>query len=90
MDSQTKTQTGWCNHETWLMDMWLNNEYDHYVELQRLQSRHQFDIDSFAQALKDWVHEEFSLQAMPPGMWCDLVNASFNRVNWYQIAENNM
>lgn len=88
MDSITQTQTGWCNKETWLMSMWLNNEYESYVEMERLKALHSFDIDDLAVAIREWVQEAFSSQTMPAGMWSDLVNASLNRVNWHQIAES--
>lgn len=27
---------GWCNRDTWLVMLWLNNDYDNYVRMQRI------------------------------------------------------
>ena len=40
---------------------------------------------SLGDAIKEWVRAN---QAASTGMYADLINASLNKVDWYEIADN--
>lgn len=95
--SETKTYNGWSNYETWVVNLWIDNEEGSY----RYWTDIAFDISSpdspeyiadpnhraysLAQRLKD-EHED----AMPElqGVWADLLNAAFQETDWHEIAAN--
>lgn len=81
------TYNGWCNRETWVMNLWLTNEECLYNELQRLLKL--FAPDRQAKVLEGWVREELEKQTPQASLWSDLLTTAIGRVNWYEIAENN-
>lgn len=85
----TQMYNGWSNRETWTVNHWLNGDMYLYDELCRLNYLHQYDVDSFSEALKDWVHDELDRQPVPSGMWGDLIRVSLSSVNWHEVAKSN-
>lgn len=91
-----RTHNGWANYETWVVNLWLDNEegiHDYWRE----QARHQWQIatatsystreEEALQALVDILkddHEEESPELT--GVYCDLLKAALEEVNWREIA----
>ena len=80
---------GWTNHETWLANMWLNNEECSYGVLCEALAL----PDPISQA--EWLQEqvrsaytEMSSRVDESCMWSDLLTLSMSRVNWLEIVEN--
>lgn len=85
----TEQCNGWTNHETWLANMWLNNEeYSYGVLCEALM---QPDPTSRAEWLQERVraaYMEMSCRVGESCMWSDLLTLSMSRVNWLEIVES--
>ena len=81
---------GWSNRETWVINLWLdNNEHD---------SKYLYDLANDGRALYDQAKEleEFiteawqdivELQKIEASMWADLMNTAIWAVDWREIIE---
>ena len=76
---------GWCNRETWVVNLWLTNDECYYEELQAIIKN--FDSDEQAEELEQYVH--WIIDTDDSSMTSDLLSTSLGRVNWHEIAENN-
>lgn len=96
MTAPSEKYNGWTNYETWLVNLWADNDQESY-QFWREQSQAAYDNaekdDTFtreeraaldlADELKEWY--------TPPevtGIWADMINAALSEVNWYEIAEH--
>lgn len=86
-DTLAKTYNGWCNRETWVVNLWLTSEeYADDVVRHIIQA---FDTTGEqAEQLEYWIRAEFQY-LVEPTIWTDLLSTSLGRVNWYEIAEAN-
>lgn len=86
-DTLTTTYNGWCNRETWVVNLWLTSEeYADDVVRHIIQA---FDTTGEqAEQLEYWIRAEFQY-LVEPTIWTDLLGTSLGRVNWYEIAEAN-
>jgi hypothetical protein len=83
-----KTYNGWTNYETWLVKLWIDNEYADYSYWRgeaEAEARGNNKTGHLADQLKDSFEEA---QPQLTGMWLDMLNAAMSEVNWYEIAEN--
>lgn len=96
------TYNGWTNYETWLVNLWMDNEQGSQ-EFFREQARR---IYGFATAdpggwftreetarfrLADWLKEyhEDNRPEMPTcGLYYDLLSGALSEVNWNEIARH--
>ena len=88
------TYNGWTNKETWLVNVWLNNDYDlykHYistlteiVEEQSVDTTHNRVVDE----LKEIVWEIYREEHREFGLINDLIETSLNNVDWSRLAEH--
>jgi hypothetical protein len=87
---------GWTNYETWVVNLWMDNdpgEYERWREVAREHldaaseapplTRMQAAAIGLADELKEQADEE-----LPDvdGFWKDLLLAALSEVNWYEIA----
>lgn len=86
-DTLAKTYNGWCNRETWVVNLWLTSEeYADDVVRHIIQA---FETTGEqAEQLEYWIRAEFQY-LVEPTIWTDLLSTSLGRVNWYEIAEAN-
>ena len=90
---------GWTNYETWLVNMWIDNdEGAHDMWIERANEALAATDDSLdfvgrkADAvfeLADTMKDEFENGAEELGLkgfWVDLVNSALSEVNWREIA----
>jgi hypothetical protein len=84
------TYNGWTNKETWLVNVWLNNDYDLYkYYLGRLN-------DSYGGFISDIIHElqeivyDIVREDRPEtnGLAYDLLQSSLNVINYKELAEH--
>ena len=84
------TYNGWTNKETWLVNVWLNNDYDlHKYYLGRLN-------DSYGGFISDIIHElqeivyDIVREDRPEtnGLAYDLLQSSLNVINYKELAEH--
>ena len=87
LESQTVTReyNGWCNRETWIVNLWLTNDECYYEELQAIIKN--FDSDEQAEELERYVH--WIIDVDKASMTTDLLSTSLGRVNWHEIARAN-
>ena len=76
---------GWCNRETWVVNLWLTNDECYYEELQAIIKN--FDSDEQAEELEQYVH--WIIDTDKSSMTTDLLSTSLGRVNWHEIARAN-
>src|SRR5579859_5985679 len=86
------TYQGWTNRETWMINLWLNNDYGPYKACCDIASeiglgRDEPDVIAVGEAIEAmldaWLDNE---QAPQFGLWADLINAAMGRVNWPEIG----
>lgn len=71
---------GWTNHETWIVNLWLNNDEPLYREALNIIRRSPHE----AEALADWIRD----MVADTGLKGDLITYSLASVNWQEIAES--
>lgn len=96
-----KTYNGWSSYETWLVNLWQDNDQGSYnYNRERAQEiydraredeaftkaeRATFDL---ADALKEEYEQAQSEIVQGASVWSDLLGAALSEVNWHEIAEH--
>ena len=98
-----KRYNGWTNYETWLVNLWMDNEQGSQEYWQEeaqsawnnaepgtydWQTRESEATSALADSLKDWHEELASEQVGDAGVFSDLIGAALGSVNWQEIAEH--
>lgn len=82
----TAEYNGWCNRETWVVNLWLTNEECYYHELCSIIKN--FDTtDEQAEEIEQYVR--FITDSEQIGIAGDLLATSLGRVSWHEIAACN-
>ncbi len=85
----TEQHNGWTNHETWLANMWLNNEeYSYGVLCEALALPDPISRATWLEEQVRAAYIEMSSRVGSSCMWSDLLTLSMSRVNWREIIEN--
>lgn len=78
---------GYTNRETWLVNLWIDNEYgwlDAYLN-------HVIETEADKYDLADYIEADISEELNPlvdkNGLYSDLLNGALSKVNWLEIAE---
>ncbi len=84
-----KTYNGWSNYETWLVNLWLNNDQKVYDALSE-DARCADTMYDAKNVIKNWVENELEqfLEGREAGMFVDLLRGALSEVNWYEIARH--
>lgn len=85
---ETKDYGGWTNYETWLFNLWLDNE-EYTNKLVRDLARTSKDIYTFSRELEDMA-DQMATEALGEqnnGFIVDLVNAGLKEINYNEIAK---
>lgn len=101
--SEKKRYNGHANYETWLVDMYVDGNYDgegtyhHYQELALEACRENTDaegildrdgaIGELSTRLRDELRDGESRPDLGATIWADLLGAALDEVAWYDIAE---
>lgn len=84
-----KTYNGWTNYETWLVNLWIQNDADLYATLHAdvVDADTLFDAKEVLQA---WLDNEYDLfvEERGHGLFQDLLKGALSEVDWYDIAKN--
>ena len=75
----TESYNGWTNRATWLVALWLDNEYELYTAVKSMPVIN-------AATLKKFV-KGYALNVCP-GFKDDMKNANINDVNWDEIVKD--
>ena len=77
---------GWCNRETWVVNLWLTNDECYYQELCSIIKS--FDTtDEQAEEIEQYAH--WIIDVNEASMTTDLLSTSLGRVDWHEIARAN-
>jgi hypothetical protein len=86
---QDRTYNGWSTYETWLTNLWLQNDEALYRALHAeiVNAETLFDAKDLLQA---WLDNEYDIavEGLGTGLFADLLRGALNNVNWYEIAKN--
>ena len=82
----TTEYNGWCNRETWIVNLWMTGDQGYYEQLCEIISSHD-NLDGQAEALEDWIRFEYDGEYS--SIWADLINNSLAEVDWYAIVKMN-
>ena len=88
------TYNGWKNKETWLVNIWLNNDYDLYkqyistlTEIVEKQSNDLYTHRLVVDELKEIVWGIYREEHKESGLISDLMETSLHHVDWSRLAE---
>jgi hypothetical protein len=82
---------GWTNYETWAINLWMDESQDYWQDLiaDIIEEEGTDNINDLTYRISEAIkqqHEDDAPQAS--GVFADLLSASLQRVNWYEIAES--
>lgn len=96
--TEDKTYNGWKNYETWVVNLWIENEIDDYhcwqAEAQLVWNDAEAGevLDKYFAAklelsnrMKSWIEENTPDIC---GIYTDLLNAAISEVDFIEIAEH--
>ena len=95
----TKNYNGWTNYETWLVNLWMDNDENMQSHLRQVAAD---EIEKAMVNSSDWMdavgdatqalasdieenHEEGCAEVT--GVFADLLQSALSEVNWDEIAE---
>ena len=81
---------GWSNRETWLAQVWLNNDEGSYTLLQAALDKDNFQDYEKAEWLEEKLQHQLLYEIEVPCMWQDLLRTAFGRINWQELIEKNI
>ena len=77
---------GWNNYETWLVNLWIDN--DKVGEYWRERAEEVRDVSDLADEMQQFYTEQAETEIPASGMFADLFNSALGEVSWYDIAEH--
>jgi hypothetical protein len=75
---------GWKNHPTWLVWVWLENDFSMYSHCQQLKAESQ-DVREIAEDLKSLIED---CKPQLSDLWNDLIDSALAEVDWRELATN--
>ena len=78
------TYNGWTNYETWLVNLWLDNDggSNYYREIAQ---ENELDTYDLSKVIKETIEAD---QPESTGMYADMIGAAISKVNFFEIAEH--
>jgi hypothetical protein len=88
-DMEDKKYDGWTNYETWLVNLWINNEPAWYEDCQSLARRHHGKAWQLGDEIKACLLASLEDLGQWPktGLVADLLAAAWGEADWTEIAE---
>lgn len=95
-----QTYNGWTNYETWLVNLWMDNEPGSQEFFRETAKEIYAETDSYNTGLNkqeyarcryaDWLKQYHAEENRPelPGLYGDLLGAALASVNWDEIARH--
>lgn len=87
--SNDRTYNGWSTYETWLVNLWIQNDQALHAVLHDEVTSADTLYDA-KQVLQAWIDNEYDLyiEDHGHGLFQDLLRGALQEVNWYEIAKN--
>ncbi len=84
----TQEYNGWTNYETWVVNLWLDN--DEYTQTMVYEMANSDEYDNHRVAsLEEYVEEQREeWKEFGASMFDDLLGAALGSVNYYEIIES--
>ena len=83
---------GWTNYETWLVNLWLDNDGSSESLSETCadmyETRADFDESDFANVIREYVDEVYLSESPQSGMVADIIGAAMRQVDWHEIASH--
>lgn len=86
-----KTYNGWTNRETWLVNLWIDNDQgsqEYWIEQAEANRANDGEAYELSKILEEYFDNEATDLTGVTGFWADLMNSALGAVNWYEIAEH--
>ncbi len=84
--SEEKRYNGWTNYETWLVNLWFDNDQGTYEMIRDFAIEEAESIRQIENYIENMIEE--SSPTLENGLYCDLMTAAISEVNFYEIAEH--
>lgn len=89
------TYNGWANYETWLVNLWIDNEQgdqEYWQEqaaecLEGQEGSVEDATDRLEDLIQDW-YGEARAACQTPGVFGDLLQSALSEVNWRELARH--
>lgn len=84
-----RTYNGWSTYETWLVNLWIQNDQALHAVLHAAVCEADTLFDA-KEVLQAWLDNEYDLyiEERGHGLFQDLLKGALDEVNWYEIAKN--
>lgn len=88
--AQGKEHLGYKNYETWVLTLWLENDYNDYQYWRnKAMEAKAEDPESFIYTLSDELKEFYTDQAPDlQGVYADLLGFALDEIDWREVAES--
>jgi len=89
---QDRTYNGWASYETWLVNLWLQNDIGSYAywceRAAHCIKAEEHPLYALSRELQIEVSENGIPDNMTTGLYGDLLGAALAEVDWREIAEH--
>lgn len=86
---QTQTYNGWSNRETWLGNLWLQND-ERLYDLFCRAIRENNTISETAMYIEEELRYQLQDELDTASLWQDLLGTAFDRIDWEEIVTKNV
>ncbi len=89
MSELTLTYNGWVNRETWLINLWLNNDEHNYRLLTDILELN-LSSSNKAKKLQELVEDQMYDLDLRANLFSDLLATSLSKVDWLEVIKSNL
>jgi hypothetical protein len=82
-------RNNWSNYETCLANLWLADDQNNYLILIEALNIKDKTINQ-ANCLKKYLSWQLEDKIEEPGLWQDLLDCAFDRINWIEVINKNL
>ena len=87
--SELSTYNGYCNRETWLVSLWLNNDRDNYELLDNVLRLNTTGFRK-AEKLEALVSDQMYDLELEASLWTDMLSTALAKVDWLEVIKANL
>ena len=81
---------GWTNYETWLVNIWVDNDKKLYFMMKDIINSHDWTDKAYelSKVLQETYEQQAENTGLKVGLMSDLLNGALRAVNWYELADH--